>query len=216
MRLTFILLFFAVTSTFAQKGFDKKHKPLAGKNDLPQGQFTEVDGQKNDKNARQSSLPSLSTKFVSKLKVTHDSETGGVLMIENLSKSPSPNARKGLQMMAIDFLGDVKTALKIEDPNQELEMINMEADEIGMTHIQLQQKYKNIPVYGGEIWLHTKGEKIDVLNGRNFPTPNLASISPTLSEDKAIGFAMADVGKKSIVQQAGVTGKLLKCKTPLN
>lgn len=209
MRLTFILLFFAITSTFAQKGFDKKHKPLAGKNDLPTGQFIEIDGQKNTKNTRQSSLPAISTKFVSKLKVTHDSETGGVLMIENLSKSPAANARKGLQMMAIDFLSDVKAALKIEDPNQELEMINMESDEIGMTHIQLQQKYKNIPVYGGEIWLHTKGEKIDVLNGRNFPTPYLASISPTLSENKAIAFAMADVSKKSIVQQAGVTGKLL-------
>ncbi len=48
-----------------------------------------------------------------------------------------------------------------------------------------------------------------MLNGRNFPTPNLASISPIVSEDKAIGFAMADVGKKSIVQQAGVAGKLL-------
>ncbi len=209
MRLTFILLFFAAISTFAQKGFDKKHKPMAGKTTLPQGQFTEINGQKNDRNTRQSSLPSLSTKFVNKLKVTHDSETGGVLMIENLSKSTAPNARKGLQAMAIDFLGDVKTTLKIEDPNQELEMINMESDEIGMTHIQLQQKYKNIPVYGGEIWLHTKGDKIDILNGRNFPTPNLASISPTLSEDKAIAFAMIDVGKKSIVQQAGVTGKLL-------
>ncbi len=210
MRHTFLLLFFAATSTFAQKGFDKKHKSLASKNDLPTGQFTEVDGQKNDKNTRKSSLSVVSTKFVSKLKVTHDNETGGVLMIENLSKSPAPNARKGLQVMAIDFLSDVKTALKIEDPNQELEMINMESDEIGMTHIQLQQKFKNIPVYGGEIWLHTKGEKIDVLNGRNFPTPNLASISPILSEEKAIGFAMADVGKKSVIQQAGVTGKLLE------
>lgn len=209
MRLTFIFLFFAATSTFAQKGFDKKNKPVAEKNDLPTGQFIEIDGQKNDKNTRQSSLPSISTKFVSKLKVTHDSETGGVLMIENLSKSPAPNARKGLQVMAIDFLAQVKTALKIEDPNQELEMVNMESDEIGMTHIQLQQKYKNIPVYGGEIWLHTKGEKIDVLNGRNFPTPNLASITPTLSEDKAIAFAMTDVAKKSIVQKSGVTGQLL-------
>lgn len=209
MRLTFILLFFAAISTFAQKGFDKKHKPLAGKTNLPQGQFTEVDGPKNDKNARQATLPRLSTKFVSKLKVTHDSETGGVLMIENLSKSPAPNARKGLQVMAIDFLGNVKAALKIEDPNQELEMVNMESDELGMTHIQLQQKFKNIPVYGGEIWLHTKGEKIDVLNGRNFPTPNLPSITPSLTEDKAIAFAMTDVAKKSIVQKAGVTGKLL-------
>lgn len=208
MRLTFIFLLAVVTSAFAQKGFDKKNKPLTTQSNAPQGQFIEVTPPKNDKNTRSTSLPILSTKFISKLKVTRDAETGGVLMIENFSKS-SPNARKGMQVMAIDFLSEVKSALKIQDTDQELEMINMESDELGMTHIQLQQKFKNIPVYGGEIWLHTKGDKIDVLNGRNFPTPKLGSVSPSISEEQAIEFAMADVGKKSIVQRTGVTGKLL-------
>ncbi|MDZ7935891.1 MAG: M4 family metallopeptidase, partial [Emticicia sp.] len=100
--------------------------------------------------------------------------------------------------------------MKIEDPNQELEMINMESDELGINLFNFNKNIKVcLLVYGGELWLHTKGEKINILNGRNFPTPNLASISPTLSEEKAIAFAMADVGKKTIVQQAGVTGKLL-------
>lgn len=209
MRLTFIFLFLAaITTTFAQKGFDKKSKPAAGKNNTPQGQFIEIQGEKNDKNTRQSSIPSLSTKFISKLKITRDTETGGVLMIENLSKV-TPKVRKSTQLMATDFLGEVKSALKITDTNQELEMINMETDEIGMTHIKIQQKYKNVPVYGGEIWLHTKGEKIDVLNGRNFPTPKLNSTNPSISEEKAIEFAMIDVAKKSVVQKAGIAGQLL-------
>lgn len=205
MRLTFIFLLTVVTTAFAQKGFDKKAKSASTQNNVPKGQFTEVTPPKNDRNTRSSSL---STKFVSKLKVTHDAETGGVLMIENFSKN-LPNARKGMQVMAIDFLGEVKSALKIQDTDQELEMINMESDELGMTHIQLQQKFKNIPVYGGEIWLHSKGDKIDVLNGRNFPTPKLSSVTPSITEEQAIEFAMTDVGKKSIVQRAGVTGKLL-------
>ena len=208
MRLTFIFLLTVATTAFAQKGFDKKAKPIATQDNSPQEQFIEVTPPKNDRNTRSSSLPSLSTKFISKLKVTRDTETGGVLMIENFSKS-SPNARKGMQVMAIDFLGEVKSALKLQDTDQELEMINMESDELGMTHIQLQQKFKNIPVYGGEIWLHTKGEKIDVLNGRNFPTPKLSSVTPSITEEQAIEFAMTDVSKKSIVQRAGVTGQLL-------
>jgi bacillolysin len=208
MRLTFTFLLLAAISTFAQKGFDKKSKPVAGKNETPQGQFIEIQGKKNDKNTRQSSLPSLSTKFISKLKITRDPETGGVLMIENLSKA-QPKVRKSTQLLATDFLGEVKTALKIENTDQELEMINMETDEVGITHIKIQQKYKNLPVYGGEIWLHTKGDKIDVLNGRNFPTPQLNAINPSISEEKAIEFAMTDVAQKSIVQRAGVTGKLL-------
>ncbi|WP_394993223.1 M4 family metallopeptidase [Emticicia sp.] len=208
MRLIFIFISFAAISSFAQKGFDKKGKTATGKNETPQGQFIEIQGDKNDKNIRQSSITGLSTKFISKLKITRDTETGGVLMIENLSKA-SPKARKSTQLMAVDFLGEVKNALKIEDTGQELEMIKMETDEIGMTHIQILQKYKNLPVYGGEIWLHTKGEKIDVLNGRNFPTPKLNSTNPGISEEKAIEFAMLDVAQKSIVQQAQVTGKML-------
>lgn len=207
LRFTFLLLA-AITTTFAQKGFDKKGKPTAGKNEVPRGQFIEIQGEKSDKNARQSSIPSLSTKFITKLKVTRDTETGGVLMIENLSKA-TPKVRKSTQLLATDFLVEVKSALKIEDANQELEMIKMDTDEIGMTHIQIQQKFKNLPVYGGEIWLHTKGDKIDVLNGRNFPTPQLSSTNPNISEEKAIEFAMTDVAQKSIVQRAGVTGMLL-------
>jgi bacillolysin len=209
MRLTFTFLLLAtLTTTFAQKGFDKKQRSATEKPAQPQGQFTEVPVDKNEKNIRQSSVPSLSTKFISKLKVTRDAETGGVLMIENLSKA-TPNTRKSTQMMAADFLVEVKKALKIENTDQELEMIDMQTDEVGMTHIKLQQKYKNLPVYGGEVWLHTKGEKIDVLNGRNFPTPKISSITPSISEEKAIELALTDVSQKTIVQRAGITGMLL-------
>jgi bacillolysin len=209
MRLTFTFFFLvAIATTFAQKGFDKKGKPAAATNTKPQGQFIEIQGDKIDKNTRQSSISSLSTKFITKLKITRDAETGGVLMIENLSKA-MPKVRKSMQLLASDFLVDVKSALKIEDTNQELEMIKMDTDEIGMTHIQIQQKYRNIPVYGGEIWLHTKGDKIEVLNGRNFPTPKLSSTNPSISEEKAIEFAMTDVAQKTIVQRTGVTGMLL-------
>ncbi len=208
MKLTFTFLLFASIVSFAQKGFDKKTKPVGSQNDAPKGQFIEIDGQKNDKNIRQTGIGGLSTKFISKLKVTRDPETGGVLMIENLSKA-IPNVRKSTQLMATDFLGEVKTALKITDPAQEFEMVDMETDEGGITHIKILQKYKNIPIYGGEMWLHTKGTRIDVLNGRNFPTPKLNSTNPNISEEKAIEFAMIDVAKKSIVQRAGVTGLLL-------
>ena len=53
MKLTFTFLFLAaITTTFAQKGFDKKSKPAAEKNEVPQGQFIEIQGEKNDKNSR--------------------------------------------------------------------------------------------------------------------------------------------------------------------
>ncbi|HEY1055625.1 MAG TPA: M4 family metallopeptidase, partial [Emticicia sp.] len=105
------------------------------------------------------------------------------------------------QALATGFLADVKTSLQIQDPNAELVVQATETDEIGMTHMQLQQKYKNLPIYGGEIWLHSRNNKIETLNGRNFPTPKLASVKPQISETKAIELAMVDISKKSIVQK---------------
>lgn len=200
MRLTFILLLFVTTSTFAQKGFERKHKSTGDKSHTPTGDFLEIQGEKSDKNARQFSVKSLSTKLISKYKVTKDPETGRVLMIENFSK-PDTKTRLSAQALATNFLADVKTTLQIQDPNQELVVQSAEMDEIGMTHMQLQQKYKNVPIYGGEIWLHSRNNKIETLNGRNFATPKIASVQPQLSEAKAIELAMADVSKKSIVQK---------------
>lgn len=200
MRLIFILLFFFTTSTLAQKGFERKHKSSTDKSHAPKGDFLEIQGEKTDKNTRLLSPKGLSTKLISKYKVTKDPETGRILMIENFSK-PTTKARLSAQALATSFLADVKATLQIEDPNQELVVQTTETDEIGMTHMQLQQKYKNIPIYGGEVWLHSKDNKIETLNGRSFPTPKLASIQPQLTEAKAIEFAMADVSKKSVVQK---------------
>lgn len=208
MRLIFILLLFITSVTFAQKGFEQKRKPTAEKSHTPKGQFLEIEGSKSDKNARQLNTKGLTTKFISKYKITKDPETGRVLMIENFSK-PSNNARVSAQALATDFLGEVKATLQIQDPDAELQIQKTETDEIGMTHMQLQQKYKNIPIYGGEVWLHSRNNKIETLNGRNFPTPKLNSIQPQLTEAKAIELAMADVAKKSIVQK-GISNALIK------
>lgn len=208
MRLTFILLLFITTSTLAQKGFERKHKSAADKSHNPTGNFLEIQGEKIDKNARQLGTKGLSTKLISKYKVTKDPETGRILMIENLSK-PDAKTRLSAQALATNFLAEVKTTLQIQDPNQELVVQATETDEIGMTHIQLQQKYKNVPIYGGEIWLHSRDNKIETLNGRNFATPKLASVQPQISEAKAIELAMADVAKKSIVQK-NITNEFIK------
>ncbi len=201
MRLTFILLFAIATSAFAQKGFERKHKSPGEKTHAPKGDFLEIQGEKNNKNTRQLSTQGLTTKLISKYKVTKDPESGRVLMIENFSKSTN-KARLSAQVLANNFLGEVKATLKIQDPNEELQISKTESDNLGITHMKLQQKYKNVPIFGGEIWLHARDNKIETLNGRNFPTPKLASVKPQLTEAQAIELVMADVSKKSIVQKA--------------
>jgi bacillolysin len=211
---TLLTFLFALTTLvgFAQKGFDTKRKYPATKDNTPKEyDFISVDGSKNDKSARSGSYSGLSTKILHKYKITRDTETGGVIQIENLSKPDfTKSARKTMQVMSLDFLAEVKGQLKIQDPAQELEMTEMTTDELGMTHIRIQQKYNNIEVYGSEIMLHSKGEQIDLLNGRSYPSPQLKSLNPSISEDNAINLALKDVAQHAIVQKSGITGKLLQ------
>ncbi|MCU0325376.1 MAG: M4 family metallopeptidase [Spirosomaceae bacterium] len=206
----FFTFLFALTTLlgFSQDGFKKKLKQPA-QTPLTQ-HFIEIDGSKNTKAGRMGAVPSLSTKFLNRYKITQDPESGGVIQIENLSKpNPSKSGRKTMQVMGMDFLNEVKAKLRIENPAQELEMVDMNTDELGMTHIKIHQKYNNIEVYGSEILLHSKGEQIDLLNGRSYPTPQLNSTAPSISADKAIELAMNDVSKHAIVQKSGVAAKLL-------
>ena len=121
MRLIFILLFFITSASFSQKGFEQKRKPSGNKSHTPIGNFLEIQGEKTNKNTRQLSTQGLTTKFISKYKVTKDPESGRFLMIENFSKS-TPKARLSAQAMATEFLGEVKATLQIQDPDAELQI----------------------------------------------------------------------------------------------
>ena len=52
------------------------------------------------------------------------------------------------------FLNQFKSSLRIQDVSKEFEFIKNETDEINMQHVRIQQMYKGIPVYGGELILH--------------------------------------------------------------
>ncbi len=59
-------------------------------------------------------------------------------------------------------------------------------DEQGNAHVRLQQVFQGVPVYGGEVIAHTQNGSFAMLNGRYYPTPQLASVVPTLNAEAAI------------------------------
>ncbi len=91
------------------------------------------------------------------------------------------------------YLEVVKDQMQIEKAAQEFVTHKVETDEIGMTHIRLQQVFKGIPVYGSEVMLHEKNGHIRSLNGRYFPTPKVENLNPLINENTAIEIAYDNV-----------------------
>jgi bacillolysin len=142
------------------------------------------------------------------LKITVD-ENGMPSMIEgiptnitNIKKGSVRNARmSALASSAYNYLEAVKPYLKLANPDAELDIIKSETDEIETTHLHIQQSYKGVHVYGGEMILHKKdNEEVSLLNGHFYPTPQIENVKPSLSDDKVGKLAILDVSKSSIVK----------------
>jgi hypothetical protein len=120
----------------------------------------------------------FSTPDMSKQKVV-DEEMGAVSYIRNLSFGKDlKNARRSTKDMSYEFLTSVKADLKIAEPKSEFEVLEEVTDEKGIKRVRLQQKYKNVPVYGGELGLHSNTSGvIEFMLGKVFPTPKI-SVKP--------------------------------------
>ncbi len=99
--------------------------------------------------------------------------------------SDADDANKTPGERALDYLSSLKPAA-IAQPAAEFRVKSAETDELGNTHVRLEQCYQGIPVYGGEVIAHTKNGTFDKLNGRYYPTPKLSSTTPALSSNDAI------------------------------
>lgn len=200
----FLLFFLLGNIAFAQNSLQQKRKTLAN----PSQQTI-----KNDVVARpnEQHFKATNTDVIGRYKISKNEE-GQVIFIENKSKvGANPNVRQSAEAMASAFLLDVKNILKIKDPANEFKLIESQTDEAGISHLRYQQLFKNVPIYGGELILHTKGEKIDALNGRSIATPSITT-QAAINAQQSIELALADVGKSSIIQKGSLTGGLLKSK----
>lgn len=147
------------------------------------------------------------------LKITVD-ENGMPSMIEGIpsnittiKKGSVRNARMSvLASSAYNYLEAVKPYLKLTNPDAELSILNSDTDEIETTHLRMQQSFKGIHVYGGEMILHKKdNEEVSLLNGHFYPTPQIENVKPSLSVDNVGNLAILDVNKSSIVKPMTAT-----------
>ena len=197
--LSLFLALFVVTNSMAQQ----KPNPMTEKKAKRNTQTTDptdlnpiiIDGRKNS-NQNPHGILTMPERMnddakTPQIQVLRDNLTGLPIMIkgEVSDKTIGGKSTAELEAASFDYLENLKSTLHLKQPNKEFKITNVDTDRLQQTHIKLQQYYQGVEVYGGELILHTasNGNKINLLNGRYYPTPQLQSVTPALSADKAIG-----------------------------
>lgn len=111
--------------------------------------------------------------------------------------SGTADAEKPLGERALEYLTSLQPA-GLAQPGAEFVAKHIETDEQGNAHVRLEQVYQGVPVYGGELIAHTKNGAFELLNGRYFPTPKLASVTPVISAASALQTVVDDLGPDNV------------------
>jgi bacillolysin len=154
---------------------------------------------------------------VKSLQVEKDLD-GNILMIKGQLKAGvlSKQARLSPEGLAKQYLQNLKGLMSVKNPIDEFLLTDNQTDDLSQTHYRLQQTYQNVPVYGAEVLLHTeKNTENFVVNGRFYPTPQLATVTPTFTEKNIADLVKADIKNYAIVRMMGTLEKnLLKYDQP--
>lgn len=94
-----------------------------------------------------------------------------------------------LELAAIKFIEKYKNVFALDEPKQELKIVNKIIDDLGNTHLKFNQYYKGLCVFGAQLVVHfnSRGD-IYLFNGRYCPSFFISTQS-TISNNEAIKIA---------------------------
>ncbi|MBK9336694.1 MAG: M4 family metallopeptidase [Lewinellaceae bacterium] len=107
--------------------------------------------------------------------------------------SENQNAGTPAETRALAYLASLQPA-GIARPDAEFVATRTELDEQGNWHVRLEQVFQNVPVYGAELIAHTQNGAFELLNGRYFPTPRIATVVPAVSMENAVQKVAQHIG----------------------
>ncbi len=106
---------------------------------------------------------------------------------------------KSFEQQCLDFISTYHEDFLIENPEEEFSVTITENDNLGFTHVTLEQSYKDLPVWKGLIKMHfNRDNALYQIQGQYFPTPRGLDIQSGLDEKEVLAKAEAnDIGISS-------------------
>lgn len=97
---------------------------------------------------------------------------------------------------AAAFLDSYGRLLGIRNPAEELRLLRVEQDDMGLSHVRLDQLYQGVPVFAAQVIVHMNGQGITAVSGLFVPGIELDT-TPTLS-----AAASATIARNVLVKEA--------------
>ena len=90
----------------------------------------------------------------------------------------------------------------LANADAELSLLQARRDDLGQTHVRLEQVYKGVPVFGGQLIMHLDRNDPDeraraFANGRVYDDARLISTRPRLAAPAALQIAKRAIGRES-------------------
>lgn len=82
----------------------------------------------------------------------------------------------------------------ITAPAQEFRPVRTVVDEQNNYHIRLEQHWMDIPIYGGEVIVHSFNGHFNAANGRYVPSPQGVTVVPAVTKDRAVDIVKSHLG----------------------
>jgi bacillolysin len=187
------LLIALVAPLHAQNAFDQKRKKNLSVNTAPLGAVS-INGSsvKSTAGRRATTLPSISGPsllFPQPQKISYSHETGLPSFVTSTRSNSSARlgSKTDIHAATFDYLQELTPLLKLEKPDGNFIIRQINTDNTNKTHVRMEQRYKGIPVYGGEVIVHLSelGEG-ESFNGTYYKIEENIDPIPALSAPLAI------------------------------
>ena len=99
------------------------------------------------------------------------------------------------ELQVLQFITENAALFRLGDPSSELVHRATTKDRTGRVHVQLEQRYQGVPVWGASIVGHwTAGKGLYAINGRYQPSPDyITEVEPSITREAAIDLALGDL-----------------------
>jgi len=145
---------------------------------------------KNFKTSKSFAKPLLNQPFI---KIKKDKTTDLPIWISGKMKGAAAQRSASFDSKCVAYLDAVKNPMQIENPVEEFFVKKINTDDLGHTHIRMEQRFQGLPIFGSEIIMHKKEGDIYLVNGNYFPTPQLDEVLPTIDLQNANQAARSDI-----------------------
>lgn len=211
LRYFFILSFLSTTFIFGQDSFDdKKHDNQTSTSKTVQPKPFNLQPLKRGvkagpiiTGAKNFQMPSIFNRLRANAKFKHtlikrQPGSSSIFIKSSFTNEAKQSmSRTSNETTARSYLSEIGALLRIKNPAKEFQLTAETTDDLGKSHLKMQQMYKGVKVYGAEVLVHIGANKNDIsVNGTYKASPNTKQITPIISFTNAITLIESDLATK--------------------